>query len=81
VSASALAKRFHVSRSQVTALLRDAQAAGLIERSGTLDMRIRLLPRFTESFEKLFASLFLVHAACARYAHGEIDASGSGTAS
>ena len=36
VSASALAKRFHVSRTQVNRLLHDAQAAGLIERSGAL---------------------------------------------
>jgi hypothetical protein len=74
VSASALAQRFHVSRSHVAALLRDAHAARLIERSGTTDMQVRLLPRFIESFEKLFASLFLVQADCARYALGEIDA-------
>ena len=74
VSASALAKRFHVSRSQVTRLLHDAQAAGLLERSGTSEMRVRFTPRFAENFEKLFGSLLLVHAACARHALGEIEA-------
>jgi len=74
VSASALAKRFHVSRSHVATLLRDAQAAGLLVRSGTPDMRVRFVPHFIEDFEKLFGSVFLVHAACARYALGEVDA-------
>jgi DNA-binding MarR family transcriptional regulator len=77
VSASALAKRFHVLRSHVTRLLHDAQAAGLLERSGTLDMRIRFLPLLTESFEKLFGSLLLWHAACARHALGENGAPGA----
>ena len=77
VSASMLAKRFHVSRSHVNVLLRDAHNAGLLERSGTPDMRIRLLPRFIENFEKLFGSLLLWHAACTRYALGKIDAMGS----
>jgi DNA-binding MarR family transcriptional regulator len=74
VSASALAKRFHVSRTQVTRLLHDAQAAGLLERSGTTEMRVRFTPRFAENFEKLFGSLLLAHAACARHALGDIDA-------
>jgi hypothetical protein len=74
VSASALAKRFNVSRTQVNRLLHDAQAAGLIERSGGPEMRVRFTPRFAESFEKLFGSLLLVHAACARHALGEIGA-------
>ena len=71
VSASALAKRFHVSRTQVTRLLHDAHAAGLIERSGGPEMRVRFTPRFAESFEKLFGSLLLVHATCARHALAE----------
>ena len=74
VSASALAKRFHVSRTQVNRLLHDAQAAGLIERSGAPEMRVRFTPRFAENFEKLFGSLLLAHAACARHALGEIEA-------
>ena len=74
VSASALAKRFHVSRSHVTTSLRDAQAAGLLERAGTSDMRVRFLPHFIEDFAKVFGSLFLAHAACARYALGEVEA-------
>jgi hypothetical protein len=74
VSASALAKRFHVSRTQVTRLLHDAHAAGLIERSGGPEMQVRFTPRFAENFEKLFGSLLLVHAACARHALTEIEA-------
>ena len=79
VSASALARRFHVSRSHVTTLLRDAQAAGLLKRSGTLDMQIRFLPRLIESFEKVFGSILLWHAASARYALDEIDSTRGGS--
>ena len=50
------------------------QVAGLLERSGTSEMRVRFTPRFAENFEKLFGALLLVHAACARHALGEIGA-------
>jgi hypothetical protein len=61
LSVSALARRFAVSRAHVLALLRDAAAAGLIERRG--DGRMAPLPRLSNAVEDFIgaAHLLLAH--------------------
>ena len=65
VSASALAKRFHVSRTHVIGLLRDAVEAGLLERDGN---EFRMTPRLREAVEMMIAALHLFTAHNARTA-------------
>jgi DNA-binding IclR family transcriptional regulator len=65
VSASALAKLFHVSRTHVTGLLRDAVEAGLLERDGN---EFRMTPRLREAVEMMIAALHLFTAHNARTA-------------
>jgi hypothetical protein len=67
VSASALAKRFHVSRTHVIAMLREAVAAGLLERPGPGN-EFRMTPRLREATETMIATLHLFTAASARAA-------------
>ena len=64
ISASALAKRFHVSRSHVVTLLRDAVDAGLLERRYA--KRVRMTPRLRETTQNVFATLHVFTAAAAR---------------
>ena len=56
VSASALAKRFHVSRTHVAGLLRDAVETGLLERQGN---EFRMTPRLREAVATMIATLHL----------------------
>jgi len=65
VSASVLAKRFHVSRTHVAGLLRDAVEAGLLERQGN---EFRMTPRLREATEMMIATLHLFTANSARTA-------------
>lgn len=67
VSAAALARQFHVSRTHVITLLRDAVAAQLLERDGSTH-RLRMLPELREATEKFFAAAFLYNRAAARAA-------------
>ena len=67
VSASALAKRFHVSRTHVIGILRDAVEAGLLERPGPGN-EFRMAPRLREAVETMLATLHLFTAASARAA-------------
>jgi DNA-binding MarR family transcriptional regulator len=67
VSASALAKRFHVSRSHVIGMLREAVEAGLLERPGPGN-EYRMTPRLREATETMIATLHLFTAASARAA-------------
>jgi hypothetical protein len=67
VSAAALARQFHVSRTHVITLLRDAVAAHLLEREGS-GHRLRMLPDLREATEKFFAAAFLYNRAAANVA-------------
>jgi DNA-binding MarR family transcriptional regulator len=67
ISASALAKRFHVSRSHVVALLREAVDAGLLERPGPQN-EFRMSPRLREATQTVLATLQVFTAAAARAA-------------
>lgn len=71
LSVSALARRFAVSRAHVLALLRDAAAAGLIERRA--DGRIAPLPRLSDAVEDFVATAQLVLALFVRAALAEIQ--------
>jgi len=65
IAASVLAKRFHVSRTHVIGLLRDAVEAGLLERHGN---EFRTTPRLREAVEMMIAALHLFTAHNARTA-------------
>lgn len=65
VSISALARRFGVSRPHVIALLRDAEAQGLLRRSGE---EVRIGDALDRALEHFFALLFLVNLAAVRTA-------------
>jgi DNA-binding GntR family transcriptional regulator len=76
ISISELARRFSVSRPHVTRLLRDAAAAGLIERAGTAQEAITLLPPLSLALRHSVSIVFLFFAHCARAALAEIDGEG-----
>ena len=78
LSISALAKRFGVSRPHVIALLRDAEAAGLLERLGLGGAQVQLSPRLLEDLERFFATVFLFNARSARGALAVLEAPGKG---
>ena len=65
VSISAFAGRFGVSRVHVRTLLRDAEAAGLIARSGDNHSRVVILPRLADAARTFFATMLLLVAYCA----------------
>jgi hypothetical protein len=65
ISISALAQRFGVSRVHVRTLLRDAEAAGLIERTSERGGHIVIRPRLAEAAKTFCASAFLFTAHCA----------------
>ena len=74
ISISELARRFSVSRPHVLRLLRDATAAGLIERAGTtLEAMTLLLPPLSVALRQSVSIVFLFFAHCARAALAEID--------
>jgi DNA-binding MarR family transcriptional regulator len=75
VSISALARRFSVSRAHVLKLLRDAEADGMIERSGEGGERIVVTPALAYNLQNFFATMFLFFADCARRAMIEIGQS------
>lgn len=56
VSISGLARRFGVSRPHVIALLRDAQAEGLLERDGET---VLIADRFEQAVRRFFALIYL----------------------
>jgi hypothetical protein len=68
LSISALARRFGVSRPHVIALLRDAEAAGLLERIGAGGAQVRLSPRLLDNLQSFFAAVYLFNAQCVRTA-------------
>jgi DNA-binding MarR family transcriptional regulator len=65
ISISAIAGRFGVSRVHVRTLLRDAQAAGLIERTGVNGSRIVIRPELAKAARTFIASMILLVADCA----------------
>jgi DNA-binding GntR family transcriptional regulator len=65
ISISAMAGRFGVSRVHVRTLLRDAQAAGLIERTGVNGSRIVIRPELANAAKTFIASMILLVADCA----------------
>jgi DNA-binding MarR family transcriptional regulator len=81
VSISGLARRFGVSRVHVRKLLRDAAAAGFIERSDDSEGPVILLPRFIIATQNFLATMLLFVAYCARAALDDIDAGTDATAS
>jgi len=72
VSISELARRFSVSRVHVGRLLRDAEAAGLIERTASAPDAITLLPPLSRALRHATALMFLFFAHCARAAMAEV---------
>lgn len=68
VSISELSRRFGVSRVHVRKLLRDAAAAGFIERPADSEGPVILLPRLAIAVQNFLATLFLFVAHCARRA-------------
>jgi hypothetical protein len=73
ISISELARRFSVSRAHVLRLLRDAAAEGLIERTGSAQEAVRLLPPVSRALQHCIAVLFLFFASCARDALVEVN--------
>jgi hypothetical protein len=65
ISISALARRFGVSRPHVIALFRDAQAQGLLERSGD---QLRFHEPLRCAIDRFYGLLFLLNLACGRRA-------------
>jgi len=74
ISISELARRFSVSRAHVLRLLRHAAAQGLIERTGTSEEAITLLPPLWRALAHSVAMVFLFFAHCARAALAEVGA-------
>lgn len=70
ISISALANRFGVSRVHVRTLLRDAEAAGLIERTEGGN-KILLRPKMIEAFKNFCAASLLYVGYCAQQAAAE----------
>ena len=64
-SAAGLAKRFHVSRTHMATLLRDAVEAGYLERQGQ-EPRYRISPELAEGVQDFFASVYVMNAMTAR---------------
>jgi DNA-binding GntR family transcriptional regulator len=71
LSISAIAGRFGVSRVHVRTLLRDAETAGLIERTGEDGNRIMIRPELANAAKIFFASMILFVAHCAVEAREE----------
>lgn len=73
LSISELARRFSVSRAHVLRLLRDAEADGLIERTGSAQESIQVLPPLSLALQQSVATMFLFFAHCARAAVAESE--------
>jgi DNA-binding MarR family transcriptional regulator len=73
-SVAGLARRFGVSRTHVLRLLRAAEADGLIERTGEHYDRVVLAPHLTQAVLRMFATIYLYLAHCARAARAQIAA-------
>jgi len=76
VSIAETARRFGVSRTHVLRLLREAEAAGLLSRSGARGDAIVLHPRVIGSAMNFFAVIFLYLNSAARAALAEFEAGG-----
>lgn len=72
-SAAGLARRFHVSRTHVVTMLRDAMAANLLLREDAAAPP-RVAPVLREASERFFAAVFLFNHAAAMSAMAEPDA-------
>lgn len=68
ISISAMARRFKVSRPHVLKLVREAEAEGLIERTGEQGERVLIMPRMADGAQNVYATLYLFLAACGREA-------------
>jgi hypothetical protein len=73
LSISELARRFSVSRAHVLRLLRDAEADGLIGRTGPAQESIQLLPPLSNALRHSVAMVFLFFAHSAGAALAEIE--------
>jgi AraC-like DNA-binding protein len=75
ISASALSRRFGVSRSHVRRLLQDAERQELLQRlEGD---RIRLVPRLTQASSDFIGTQFLLVAHCAQGAYAALRQEGA----
>ena len=72
ISISGIAGRFGVSRVHVRTLLRDAEAAGLIERTGENSGHIVIRPQLANAAKTFIASIILLVADCAVKAREEV---------
>jgi DNA-binding MarR family transcriptional regulator len=77
LSISGIAGRFGVSRVHVRTLLRDAETAGLIERTGENSGSIMIRPELANAARIFFASMILFVAHCAVEARAEAQRTGS----
>lgn len=64
-SAAGMAKRFHVSRTHMATLLKDAVEAGYLERQGQ-EPRYRISPELAEGIQDFFACVYIMNAMTAR---------------
>lgn len=64
LSLAALARRFHVSRTHVLRLVRDAEAAGLLARTGAKGEWVRFEPPLREGLANFFAASFQMLGVC-----------------
>lgn len=71
VSSSALARRFHVSRTHVVKMLRDAASRRLIMRDER-SSKLSLTPELREASERFFAGVFLYNSSAAQSAMTEV---------
>ncbi|GGF73732.1 hypothetical protein GCM10007301_36920 [Azorhizobium oxalatiphilum] len=75
---ASLGRRFHVSRAHVLKLLRDAEAAGLVERAAGASGGVRLLPPLRSAIADFFAAVFLLFLEGAAAALPQPASSGAG---
>jgi len=68
LSIAALARRFHVSRTHVLRLIRDAESAGLLTRLGEKGELVSLSPKLQQGIRDFFAAIFQLTALCAWHA-------------
>jgi DNA-binding GntR family transcriptional regulator len=74
ISISAIANRFGISRVHVRTVLRDAEAQGLIERTGKDGSQVLIRPELAKAVETYFAATFLFTAHCALQAAADARA-------
>ena len=65
LSIAALARRFRVSRTHILRMVRDAEAAGLLTRTGEKGEQVCFSPQLREGLRNLIAAMFQYVTVCA----------------